>query len=184
MCKTAIFSTSNDKLVDSILSCEYNKVKTKVIITNKPDSPVFEVAKKHNIKCKCFDHRDYEDRISHEYAIISFLRQEGIKLVVFAHYMRLVTKFFVDHFINRIINIHPSLLPAFKGANSYKDAFNAGVNKSGCTIHYVDEGLDTGEVILQKEVPCFETDTFESFRERVEDVECEAIRSVLQSVAV
>ena len=98
--------------------------------------------------------------------------------------MRLITKYFVDKYRNKIINIHPSLLPAFKGAKSYKDAFEAGVSKSGCTIHYVDEGLDTGDVILQKAVPRLDTDSFESFRSRIHDMECLAIQSVLQSVAV
>jgi len=184
MCKTAIFSTCDDKLVNSILSNEYNKVKTKLIITNKPDSPVIDVAKRHNIKWKCFNHKDYPDRLSHEEAIVDFLKSERIHLVVFAHYMRLITKYFVDNYRNRIINIHPSLLPAFKGASGYRDAFDAGVSKSGCTIHYVDEGLDTGDVILQKAVPRLCTDNFDSFRSRIHDMECLAIQSVLQSVAI
>ncbi len=105
-------------------------------------------------------------------------------MIIFAHYMRLITKYFVDRFRNKIINIHPSLLPDFKGANGYKDAFEAGVAKSGCTLHYVDEGLDTGEIILQKEVPRLKNDDFTSFRNRVHDIECLAIQMFVQGLVV
>src|SRR3989338_3113882 len=181
MCNLAIFSTADDKIVRSILSCRNNRVKTKLIITNVPDSPVAEVAKKYNIKYGCFDHRDYKDRVSHEKDIVRFLRKEKIGLIIFAHYMRLVTKYFVDHFRYKIINVHPSLLPNFKGANGYRDAFDAGVEKSGCTIHYVDEGLDTGDIILQKEISRFRNDTFDSFKDRVHEAECEAIQMFVAS---
>ena len=183
MCNIAIFSTSDDRLVSSILECK-SKARIKAIITNKPDSPVIHVAKRHNIKWKCFDPKEYKDRVSHEKDIVRFLKEESIEMIIFAHYMRLVTKYFVDNFRNKIINVHPSLLPHFKGANGYKDAFDAGVEKSGCTIHYVDEGLDTGEIILQKSVNCFKNDSFDSFKNRVHRVECIAIQTVVQSLVV
>lgn len=184
MCNMAIFSTNDDRIVRAILNTEKKKAKIKLIITNKPDSPVIEVAKRYDIKYKCFDHKEYKDRVSHEKDIIRFLRKEKIGLIIFAHYTRLVTKYFVDHFRNKIINVHPSLLPDFKGANGYRDAFDAGVEKSGCTIHYVDEGLDTGEIILQKSVDCFKNDSFDSFKNRVHRVECIAIQTVVQSLVV
>lgn len=98
--------------------------------------------------------------------------------------MRLVTKYFINHFRDKIINVHPSLLPDFKGANGYKDAFEAGVSKSGCTLHYVDEGLDTGEIILQKEVPRLPEDNFDTFKSRVHDIECCAIEAFMQELVV
>ena len=184
MCNLAIFSTADDKIVRSILSCRNNRVKTKLIITNVPDSPVAEVAKKYNIKYRCFDHRDYKDRVSHEKDIVRFLKKEKINLVIFAHYMRLVTKYFVGRFKDKIVNVHPSLLPDFKGADGYRYAFEAGVKESGCTIHYVDEGLDTGEIILQKAVPRLEEDDFHSFKSRVHEAECDAIHSFVESLVV
>jgi len=184
MCNIAIFSTEDEKIIRSILSVRKNREKVKLIITNIPDSPVVEVAKRYNIQYKCFDHRDYEDRVSHEKDIVRFLKSENIDWIVFAHYMRLITKYFVDRFRNRIINVHPSLLPDFKGANGYRDAFHAGVKKSGCTIHYVDEGLDTGKVLLQKEVPRLEKDDFHSFKSRVHDIECNTIQMFVESLVV
>ena len=148
-----------------------------------PNSPLIDVAKRFDIKYRCFDQRDYGDRVSHEKDIVRFLKKEGINLIIFAHYMRLITKYFVDRFRNKIINVHPSLLPDFRGANGYLDAFQAGVKESGCTIHYVDEGLDTGEIIMQQEVPRFPDDDFETFRDRVHEAERSTIRKVIQSLA-
>jgi phosphoribosylglycinamide formyltransferase-1 len=142
MCNLAIFSTNDAKLVRSILTCKNKRIKPTMIITNKPSPELMEIAEKFNIGYKCFDHRDYADRVAHEKDIVRFLKKENVRLIIFAHYMRLITKYFVDRYRNKIINIHPSLLPDFKGADGYKDAYDAGVNKSGCTIHYVDEGLD------------------------------------------
>ena len=184
MCNLAIFSTSDAKLVRSILCCQNKKIKPKLIITNKPCSDLIEVARRFDVNYKCFDHREYADRVTHEKDIVRFLRKENIKLIIFAHYMRMITKYFVDRFRNKIINVHPSLLPDFKGANGYKDAYDAGVTKSGCTLHYVDEGLDTGEIILQKEVPRFSHDDFYSFKNRVHDIECCAIQTLVQSLVV
>ena len=180
ICNLAIFSTNDAKLVQFILISKNNKLKPKVIITNNPDSPVIEVAKRHNINYKIFDHREYNDRVSHEKDIVRFLLMEKINLIIFAHYSRLVTKYFVDKFRNKIINVHPSLLPNFKGANGYKDAFEAGVEKSGCTLHYVDEGLDTGKIILQNEVSRLANDKFNLFKERVHNIECEAVQTLVE----
>ncbi|HZX44959.1 MAG TPA: phosphoribosylglycinamide formyltransferase [Candidatus Nanoarchaeia archaeon] len=184
MCRTAIFSTGDSRLVSAILGKSYPNIKVHCIVTNKPDSRVIDIAKQHNLKWACFDQNNYSNRIDHEQAVLSFLKVENVQFCIFAHYMRLITKYFVDQYSNRIINIHPSLLPAFKGAKGYQDAFNAGVNTSGCTIHYVDEGLDTGDIILQRSVPRLQSDTFEIFRNRVHQMECEAIQTVLHAVAV
>ena len=184
MCRTAIFSTADSRLVSAILSKSYPNIEIHCIITNKPDSQVIDIARRHNLKWACFDQTKYSNRIDHEQAVLSFLKKENVKFCIFAHYMRLITKYFVDRYPNRIINIHPSLLPAFKGAKGYQDAFNAGVSTSGCTIHYVDEGLDTGDIILQRSVPRLQDDTFEAFQARVHGVECEAIQTVLHTVEV
>jgi phosphoribosylglycinamide formyltransferase 1 len=184
MCRLAIFTTDDDKIVRTILGCKNEKIKPWVVVTNKPDAAVESVAERYGIKYMCFDYRHYSDRVAHEKDIVRYLRKEGISLIIFAHYMRLITKYFVDRFRDKIINVHPSLLPDFKGANGYRDAFDAGVEKSGCTIHYVDEGLDTGDVILQREVLRFEDDDFHTFRTRVHDIECCAIRAFVQSLVV
>ena len=104
MCNLAIFSTSDATLVRAIINCKNKKLKPKVIISNKPDSSLIHVAERYNIKYRCFDHREYPNRKSHEKDIVRFLLKEKIDLIIFAHYMRLITKYFVDRFRNRIIN--------------------------------------------------------------------------------
>ncbi len=178
----AIFSTRNDRLVSSILNCKNKKVKVKAIITNLPNSPMIEAAKRYNVEYKCFDHREYPDRISHEKDIVRYLLHKKIDLIIFAHYMRLVTKYFVDRFRDKIINIHPSLLPHFKGINPIKEAYESGISESGCTLHYVDEGLDTGKIILQKEFPRLPNDSFYLFQSRIHDAECEGVKTVIESL--
>lgn len=182
MHKLAVFSTGDDKLVRSILDCDNKKVKIKVIVTNLPCSSLAETAEDYDIDLKCFDQRRYESRIAHEKDIIRFLKKEKIDRIIFAHYMRLVTKYFVDRYKDKIINVHPSLLPDFKGANGYKDAFDAGVSESGCTIHYVDEGLDTGEIILQKAVRRLDNDSFDTFKDKIHAIECTAIQAVVEGM--
>ena len=180
----AIFSTDDIELVRTILNCKNNKLITKVIVTNKPNSPLIDLAKKHNLNYKCFNPKDFPDRVSHEKDIVRFLKKEKIDLIIFAHYMRLITQYFVKRFKNKIINVHPSLLPNFKGSNCYLDAFEAGVKESGCTLHYVDKGLDTGEIILQKKVRRLEDDDFYSFKNRVHEIECKAIQTFVNSMVV
>lgn len=184
ICNLAIFSTSDERLVKSILNSKNKKAMVKIVITNLPNSPVIEAAKRCNAEYKCFDHREYPDRISHEKDIVRYLLHKKIGIIIFAHYMRLVTKYFINRFRGKIINVHPSLLPHFKGINPVKEAYEAGISESGCTLHYVNDGLDTGKIILQKEVPRLENDSFNSFRNRVHDAECESVRIVLESLVV
>ena len=179
----ALFSTKDDRLVKSILNCKNKKVKIKAVITNLPNSPVIEAAKRCDVEYKCFDHREYPERISHEKDIVRYLLHKKINLIIFAHYNRIITRYFIERFRDKIINIHPSLLPDFKGANSLKDAFKAGVNESGCTIHYINKGLDTGRVILQKSVALSRNDSFNSFKNRMHEAECSAIQEAIEALA-
>lgn len=178
----AIFSTRNCRLVSSILNYKNKKVKIKAVITHLPNSPVIEIAKRCGVEYKCFDHREYPSRISHEKDIVRYLLHKKVDLIIFAHYMRLVTKYFVNRFRGKIINIHPSLLPHFKGINPVKEAYESGISESGCTLHYVSEGLDTGKIILQKEVSRLPDDSFYLFRSRIHDAECEGVKTVIESL--
>jgi phosphoribosylglycinamide formyltransferase-1 len=125
-----------------------------------------ERARKHGIPAFFVDPKGYAKREDHEEAIIKLLDGHGVELVVLAGYMRLLTPHILGRYRNRIINIHPALLPSFPGTDGYGDAWRYGVKVSGCTVHFVDEGCDTGPIILQGVNPVEENDTFESFRER------------------
>ena len=100
-----------------------------------------------------------------------WLEQHGVELVVLAGYMHLLTPGFLDRFPGRVLNVHPSLLPAFPGAHAVAEQLAAGVRESGCTVHLVDEGLDSGPILLQERVPVLDGDTEETLHERIKEVE-------------
>jgi phosphoribosylglycinamide formyltransferase-1 len=143
-----------------------------VLICNVPDAPVIGRAGKAGVPAVVIDHRSYgKDREAFEREVVRVLREKRVDLVVFAGFMRLVTPYFVREFPARIVNIHPSLLPAFPGAHAPADAIAWGAKVSGCTIHFVDESVDGGPVILQKAVPVLDDDTSETLAARILEAE-------------
>jgi phosphoribosylglycinamide formyltransferase 1 len=139
-----------------------------VLICNVPGAPVIERARKHGIRAVVIDHKEYgKDREAFEREVVRVLRDHRVDLVVFAGFLRLVTGYFVREFPQRIVNIHPSLLPAFPGVHAQEDAVKWGAKVSGCTIHFVDESVDGGPVILQKAVPVLDDDTAETLAARI-----------------
>jgi len=135
------------------------------VISNKEDAYGLRRAKKAKIPAYFIDHKDIP-REEHEKKIIEILKKYKIDLVVLAGYMRILTLYFIRQYKNRIINIHPALLPSFPGTDGYGDTFKYGCKVGGCTIHFVDEGVDTGPIILQKINPIKQNDTLESFKKR------------------
>ncbi|MGQ0796581.1 MAG: phosphoribosylglycinamide formyltransferase [Methanobacteriota archaeon] len=139
-----------------------------VLVCNVPGAPVLGRAEKAGVPAVVVDHRPYgKDRAAFEKEVVLALRAKRVDLVVFAGFMRLVSDYFVAAFPRRIINIHPSLLPAFPGAHAHRDALAFGARVSGCTIHFVDASVDGGPVIMQKAVAVHEDDTEESLAARV-----------------
>jgi phosphoribosylglycinamide formyltransferase-1 len=139
-----------------------------ILICNVPGAPVLERAKKAGVPAVVVDHRPFgKDREGFEREVVKALREARTELVVFAGFMRLVTPYFMGQFPMRIMNIHPSLLPAFPGAHAQRDALEAGVKVTGCTIHFVDASVDGGPIILQKAVPVREDDTEETLAARI-----------------
>jgi phosphoribosylglycinamide formyltransferase 1 len=139
-----------------------------VLLCNVPGAPVLERAKRANVPAVTIDHRPFgKDREAFEREAIKVLRAHRVDLVVFAGFMRIVTATLVSAFPNRIMNIHPSLLPAFPGAHAHRDVLAAGAKVSGCTIHFVDASVDGGPFIFQKAVPVLEGDTEETLEARI-----------------
>jgi len=136
-----------------------------VVISNKSDAYGLKRAKKAKIPAYFVDHKDIS-RQEHEKRIIKILKKYKIDLVVLAGYMRILTPHFIRQYKNKIINIHPALLPSFPGTNGYGDTWKYGCKVGGCTVHFVDDGVDTGPIILQKINPIKENDTLESFKKR------------------
>jgi phosphoribosylglycinamide formyltransferase-1 len=138
------------------------------VASNRRDAYALIRAREAGIPTATFSLDCHADRAERDLMLATWLEEHGVELVVLAGYMHLLTKPFLDRFPERIVNVHPSLLPAFPGAHSIADALAAGVDTTGVTVHYVDEGLDTGAVIAQVEVPIEPRSTLE---ERIHEVE-------------
>jgi phosphoribosylglycinamide formyltransferase-1 len=153
-----------------------------VVISNKADAAGFAVARERGLKAVAIEARGRK-RAEHDAEIIATLRENEVDLVCLAGYMRLLSPEFVQAFAQRILNIHPSLLPAFPGLDAQEQAFAYGVQVAGCTVHFVDEQLDHGVIVLQKTVPVLEGDDAHTLAERILEQEhvaySEAIARVL-----
>ena len=138
-----------------------------VVLTNKPDVMALERARKAGIRNVCVNRKEYEDRESFERVLVAELETSGVTLVILAGFMRILSPYFVHAYSGRIMNIHPALLPSFGGAHAHRDVLAYGVKISGCTVHFVDEGMDSGPIILQAAVPVLDDDTEETLGARV-----------------
>ena len=138
-----------------------------VVLTDKPDAKALERAEKAGIPHFCVDRKQYADKQTFEEALVEKLRAHGVTLVILAGFMRILSPYFVHAFPGRILNIHPSLLPSFGGAHAHRDVLAYGVKVSGCTIHFVDEGMDSGPIILQTAVPVLDGDDEDTLAARV-----------------
>jgi len=138
-----------------------------VVIADKEDVYALERAREKGIPAIAVVRRDYAERDAFERALLEQLYAHGVTLVVLAGFMRILSPLFVHAYTGRILNIHPALLPSFPGAHAHRDALAYGVKVSGCTVHFVDEGTDSGPIILQASVPVLEGDTEETLAARV-----------------
>ena len=154
-----------------------------IVISDKSNARGLELAKERGIETRAVERRG-RTREDHEREIISVLRESQVDLVCLAGYMRLLSPCFVEAFRGRILNIHPSLLPAFPGLDAQRQALEYGVKTSGCTVHFVDETLDGGPIIAQQAVPVMEDDTVETLSARILEQEhklyAEAVALVLE----
>ncbi|HKQ32969.1 MAG TPA: phosphoribosylglycinamide formyltransferase, partial [Thermodesulfobacteriota bacterium] len=153
-----------------------------LVFSNNPGAYALERASKEGIPCEVLDHKSYAGREKYDGDVLKIIEPYKIDLIALAGFMRILTPQFVKAYKNRIINIHPALLPSFPGVNAARQALEAGVKHTGVTVHFVDEGVDTGPIILQTVVPVHDGDAEESLLERIHDVEHriypEAIRLV------
>jgi phosphoribosylglycinamide formyltransferase-1 len=141
------------------------------VISSNPDAPALERAANAGIPHDTFALHDHADRDLRDAAMADWLEERHVELVVLAGFMWLLRPVFLERFPRRIINTHPALLPAFPGATAVADALEYGARWTGVTVHFVDEGLDSGEIILQEPLPIADDDTVESLREKIQAVE-------------
>ena len=153
-------------IIDSIERKELN-VRLSIVISSTKDAPALKRAEKHGIETVFIDPATYPNKKAYDKALIDKLEEIPIDLICLAGYMRILGEEFIQTFSGKIINIHPSLLPAFPGLNAQKQAVEYGVKFSGCTVHFVDEGIDSGPIILQTAVPVYDYDKEGSLSQRI-----------------
>lgn len=172
--KIAVFASGNGTnfiaLADAISNGNLDAT-IQVLVVDKQAAPVIEHAKKRNIPVYYLDYKAYASKALAEEALIAILTNYAVEYLVLAGFMRIITMTLLAAFPNKIINIHPSLLPAFPGRHGIADAFNAGIPETGITIHYVDSGIDSGQIIAQAVVPISSTDTLASLENKIHATE-------------
>ena len=156
------FRAIDDAIVRGVLDAEIV-----CVISNRPDAAGIELARERRHHAHVIDHREYASRANHEEEVLRILSTARPDYIVLAGYMRLLSADFVARYPNRILNIHPSLLPAFPGVDAQSQAVAYGAKISGCTVHFVDENLDAGPIIVQRAVPVLDGDTAETLAERI-----------------
>ena len=157
-------------LSDAVTAGTIPNAEIAIVISDKADAPGLELAKERGLDTRVVERRG-RNREEHEREIISILRDHRVDLVCLAGYMRLLSPCFIEAFRMRIVNIHPSLLPAFPGLDAQRQAVENGAKVSGCTVHFVDETLDGGPIIAQRAVPVIYGDTVETLSARILDQE-------------
>jgi phosphoribosylglycinamide formyltransferase-1 len=158
--------TNLQAIIDAIEAKELD-AKIQLVLSNRADAYGLVRAKKHGIPIEVLDHKRFSGREDFDQAVVDILQARGVELVVLAGFMRLLSPIFVRAYSNRIMNIHPALLPAFPGLHVQKKALEHGVRFSGCTVHFVNDECDEGPIIIQAVVPVLAEDTEDSLASRI-----------------
>lgn len=169
-------------ILDAIAEDRLN-ARVRIVISNRDDAPGLERAEQAGVPTRVIPHRGYPDRASFDSALVTALRDAGASWIVLAGFMRLLTPVFLDAFPRRVINVHPSLLPAFPGVDAQAQALAYGVKITGCSVHLVDAGMDTGPVIAQTAVPVLDDDSRDALAARILVKEHETLVRVLGFIA-
>ncbi|GFK93814.1 Phosphoribosylglycinamide formyltransferase [Fundidesulfovibrio magnetotacticus] len=167
-----------DRIEAGVLDAEI-----RLVASNKPEAFGLERARRHGIATLGLPHKEFPDREAFDQAMVRAIRESGAQAVVLAGFMRLLTSGFLQAFPGRVLNIHPALLPAFPGAHGQRDAAHHGVKLAGCTVHFVDELMDHGPVIVQAAVPAWTDDTPETLGGRILALEHRVLPQAVQWLA-
>ena len=178
--KIAVFASGNGSNFQVIAE----QFPVEFVFSDHRDAYVLERAEKLGVLSYAFELKEFESKADYEAAIVELLDEHQIDLVCLAGYMKIVGPTLLAAYEGRITNIHPAYLPEFPGAHGIEDAWNAGVDQSGVTIHWVDSGVDTGKVIKQVRIPRFEGDTLDTFETRIHETEYKLYPEVLEHLGV
>lgn len=169
--KVAIFASGNGSNFQVLAESLPAQAELALLFCDQPQAKVLARAQKLQVKTVCFSPKDFDNRQAYETQILAELKQAGIQWIFLAGYMRIIGETLLNAYPQRIVNIHPSLLPAFPGLHGIRDAFEAGVNETGVTVHYIDSGVDTGPIIAQERVTITEADTLATLETKIHQVE-------------
>jgi phosphoribosylglycinamide formyltransferase 1 len=158
--------TNLQSIID-VIEAKQLDAKIQFVLSNKADAYGLVRAKNHGIPTEVLDHKSFPSREAYDQAVVDLLHGRGVELVVLAGFMRLLSPVFIKAYSNRIMNIHPALLPAFAGLHVQKKALEHGVRFAGCTVHFVNEECDEGPIIIQAVVPVFADDTEDALAARI-----------------
>ena len=181
----AVFASGNGSNLAALLTAECAAgwpAKIALVVSDNPGCLAVQRAGDAGRDVFARSPKEYSDKASFEQAVLTELEKHGVKWIFLAGYMRLIGATLLDVYRQRIVNIHPSLLPAFPGRHAVQDALRAGVSETGVTIHFVDDGIDTGQIIAQRRVPVEDGMTEEQLLDRIHDVEHELYAEVVERV--
>lgn len=182
--KTAVFASGNGSNFEAIVKAvQAGKLEAEVVllVCDRPDAYVLKRAEQLGITSVAFQPKLFAAKAAYEAEVLNHLRAEGIELIILAGYMRIVGKTLLEAYPKRILNIHPSLLPLYPGRQGITDAFNDGATETGVTVHIVDEGIDTGEILAQRNISIQPDDTINSLEEKIHATEHELFPEVIQT---
>ncbi|MBA2876840.1 phosphoribosylglycinamide formyltransferase [Thermaerobacillus caldiproteolyticus] len=185
MKRIAIFASGSGTNFQAIVDAARKgdlQAKVSLLVCDRPGAKVIERAKQEHIPSFVFRPKDYASKADFEQEILTQLKEKEVEFIVLAGYMRLIGPTLLAAYEGKIVNIHPSLLPAFPGKDAIVQAYRAGVKITGVTVHYVDEGMDTGPIIAQRAIPIHEGESLEQLETRIHELEHQLYPSVLKTL--
>lgn len=180
--KAAVFASGTGSNFEAIMETKHLACEIALLVCDKAGASVIAKAEKYGVPTFVFDAKQFPDKATYEKVIIDKLEESGISWIFLAGYMRIAGPTLLRSYEGRILNIHPSLLPAFPGVDAIGQAFRAGVGTTGVTVHYIDEGIDTGPIIIQEKVTILKDDTEESLKKRIQQVEHQLYPKVINQL--
>ena len=186
MLKIAVLISGNGSNLQSLIdACEKNTIRGEIqlVISNNPNAFGIQRAKKHSLNCKVINNEDFKSREDFDLAILQELKKINLDLIVLAGFMRILTPIITESFEEKIINIHPSLLPKYPGLNTHESVIKNGDKKHGITIHFVNDVLDGGKIIAQGEISVQQSDTVQDIEKRIHSIEHAMLPRVVSKFA-
>lgn len=180
--KVCVFASGTGSNFQAIMETESLACEIVLLVCDRPGAPVIDKAKQKQIPVHVFDPTSYPSKQAYEEELITVLREREVTWIFLAGYMRIIGAHLLQAYHGRIVNIHPSLLPKFPGKDAIEKAYRVKVNKTGVTVHYIDEGIDTGPIIAQQEVKIYPTDSLKTLTNRIQKVEHQLYPKVINQL--